>query len=86
MNLEFYLHAEGLLHYNRGALKEAEACLRRAIPLSPDVTNYLTLFSTLRRMDRRAEIRPLLEGLDLAAVKGTAGQKMYVAQAMFAEG
>ncbi|MBN4668701.1 hypothetical protein HUS74_24315, partial [Pandoraea nosoerga] len=24
--------------------------------------------------------------LDLAAVKGTAGQKMYVAQAMFAEG
>jgi tetratricopeptide (TPR) repeat protein len=85
-NLEFYLHAEGLLHYNRGALKEAEACLRRAIPLSPDVTNYLTLFSTLRRMDRRAEIRPLLEGLDLAAVKGTAGQKMYVAQAMFAEG
>lgn len=85
-SLEFYLHAEGLLHYNRGALKEAETCLRQAIALSADLTNYLTLFSTLRRQDRRGEIKPILEGVDLSTVKGTAGQKMYLAQAMFAEG
>jgi tetratricopeptide (TPR) repeat protein len=85
-SLEFYLHAEGLLHYNRGALRDSEACLRRAIALSADLTNYLTLFSTLRRMDRRGEIRPIIESIDLAAVKGTAGQKMYLAQAMFDEG
>lgn len=85
-SLEFYLHAEGLLHYNRGALKDAETCLRRAIALSADLTNYLTLFSTLRRLDRRGEIGPIIESLDLTAVKGTAGQKMYLAQAMFAEG
>lgn len=84
--LEFYVHAESLLHYNRGALKEAEACLRRAIALGADLTNYLTLFSTLRRLDRRAEIRPLIEQLDHATLRGTPGQKMYFAQAMFAEG
>lgn len=39
----FYLHAEGLLHFNRGALKQAESCLRRAIEVSPDLTNYLAL-------------------------------------------
>ncbi|MBR1041187.1 hypothetical protein JQ593_18240 [Bradyrhizobium viridifuturi] len=85
-SLEFYLHAEGLLHYNRGALKDAERCLRQAIELSTDLTNYLTLFSTLRRQDRRGEITPLLKAIDLSSVKGTAGQKMYLAQAMFAEG
>jgi tetratricopeptide (TPR) repeat protein len=85
-SLEFYVHAESLLHYNRGALKEAEACLRNAITLGNDLTNYLTLFSTLRRLDRRAEVRPILESLDPGALKGTPGQKMYLAQAMFSEG
>lgn len=47
--LPFYLHAEGLLHFNRGALKQTETCLRRAVEVSPDLTNYLALFSTLRR-------------------------------------
>ncbi|WP_035646445.1 hypothetical protein [Bradyrhizobium sp. ORS 285] len=85
-NLEFYLHAEGLLHYNRGALKDAEGCLRRAIALSHDLTSYLILVSTLRRMDRHAEIKPILDGLEPAALRGTPGQKMYLAQVMFVEG
>ncbi|TWB93204.1 hypothetical protein FBZ93_111243 [Bradyrhizobium macuxiense] len=83
---EFYVHAESLLHYNRGALKDAEACLRKAIALSNDLTNYLTLFSTLRRLDRRTEVRPILENIDPLVLKGSPGQKMYFAQAMFAEG
>lgn len=85
-SIEFYVHAESLLHYNRGALQEAEGCLRKAITLSRDVTNYLTLFSTLRRVDRRAEIRPMLEQLDPGSLEGTPGQKMYLAQSMFVEG
>ncbi|NJO54209.1 MAG: hypothetical protein HC829_04580 [Bacteroidales bacterium] len=84
--LSFYQHAEGLLHYNRGALKQAEACLRKAIELSPDLTNYLTLFSTLRRDNREAEIKPILAGLDLVSLSGTPGQKMFLAQQLFAAG
>lgn len=82
----FYRHAEGLLHHNRGALKQAEACLRKAIEVSPNLTNYLTLFSVLRRSDRAAEIRLILEGLDLAAAKGTPGQKMFLAQQLLVVG
>lgn len=82
--LPFYLHAEGLLHFNRGALRQAETCLRKAITVSQDLTNYLALFSTLRRSDRRREIKPILEGLDLALLQGTPGQKMYLAQEMVA--
>lgn len=84
--LSFYRHAEGLLHHNRGALKQAEACLRKAIEVSPDLTNYLALLSTLRRSDRAAEIRPILEGLDLSAARGTPGQKMFLAQQLLVVG
>ena len=83
-DLSFYQHAEGLLHHNRGELKQAEKCLRKAIETSPDVINYLTLFSTLRRADREADIKPILAGLDPASLKGTPGQKMFLAQQLFA--
>ncbi|MCC8972684.1 PIN domain-containing protein [Bradyrhizobium brasilense] len=82
--LPFYLHADGLLHYNRGDLKQAESFLRKAIGASSDLTSYLALFSTLRRNDRKAEIKSILEGLDLAAVTGSPGQKMYLAQELLA--
>ncbi|MDX8522062.1 hypothetical protein RFN30_27990 [Mesorhizobium sp. VK23D] len=82
----FYLHAEGLLHFNRGALKQAEGCLRRAIDVSPDLTNHLALFATLRRANREEEIKPLLAKLDLSAVQGSPGQKMFLAQQLFASG
>ena len=82
----FYLQAEGLLHFNRGALKQAEENLRRAIAVSRDLTNLLALFATLRRRERRSEIRALLEALDPATLEGTSGQKMYLAQEMHAAG
>ena len=85
-SLPFYVHAAGLLHFNRGALKLAEETLRRAIAVEPDITNYLTLFATLRRSERRDEIGPILEMLDAAGLDGTPGQKMYLAQEMFAAG
>ena len=50
--LPYYLHAEGLLHFNRGALPEAEAALRKAVAAEPDLDNYISLFSVLHRLDR----------------------------------
>jgi cellulose synthase operon protein C len=85
-NLPLYIHAAGLLHFNRGALKQAEETLRRAIAVEPDITNYLALFTTLRRSERRHEIGPILETLDAAVLDGTPGQKMCLAQEMFAAG
>ncbi|TCM51122.1 GreA/GreB family transcription elongation factor [Rhizobium sp. PP-F2F-G48] len=78
----YYLHAEGLLHFNRGALSEAEAALRKAVLAEPDLDNYIALFSVLHRLDRGDEVKGLVEGIDLATVKGTPAQKMFLAQVM----
>lgn len=80
--ISYYLHAEGLLHFNRGALTEAETALRKAVAADPDLDNYIALFSVLHRLDRGDEIRALVDGIDLATVKGTPAQKMFLAQVM----
>ncbi|WP_245437274.1 S46 family peptidase [Mesorhizobium helmanticense] len=80
--LPFFLHAEGLLHFNRGALPEAEAALRKAIATQPELDTYLALFSVLHRLDRGAEVKAVIEGIDLDEVMGTPGQKMSLAQVM----
>ena len=82
----FYLHAQALLHFNRGALKQAEESLRRVIDVSRDLTNHLALFATLRRRGRGDEVRTILEALDPHGLEGTPGQKMYLAQEMQAAG
>lgn len=84
--LPFFLHSEGFLHFNRGALRQAETALRKAIEVQPDLDNYLALFSVLRRRDRDEEVRPVLDSIDLATVVGTPGQKMYLAQLLRAAG
>ena len=84
--LPLYLHAEGLLHFNRGDLKQAEACLRKATKPGTDLTAYLALFATLRRDNRGDEVKPILEGIDLTKVQGEPGQKMYLAQELLASG
>ena len=85
-SLPCYIHAAGLLHFNRGALKQAEETLRRAIVVEPNITNYLTLFATLRRSERGNEIGAILETLNVAVLDGTPGQKMYLAQEMLVAG
>jgi hypothetical protein len=82
--LPLYLHAEGLLHFNRGDLKQAEACLRKATKPGIDLTAFLALFATLRRDNRREQVKPILEIIDLKKVQGTPGQKMYLAQELLA--
>jgi tetratricopeptide (TPR) repeat protein len=78
--LPFYLHAEGLLHFNHGDLVTAEKVLRKAIVAQPELDNYLALFSVLRRSERSAEIQEMLKDIDLATVRGSTMQKMHLAQ------
>jgi tetratricopeptide (TPR) repeat protein len=59
--LSYYLHAEGLLHFNRGALTEAEIALRKAAAAEPDLDNYISLFSVLHRLDRGDEVKALVD-------------------------
>lgn len=80
--LPFFLQAEGLLHFNRGALPEAETALKKAIASQPDLDNYIALFSTLYRLDRGDEMKTIVDGIDLASVKGTPDQKISLAQVM----
>jgi tetratricopeptide (TPR) repeat protein len=80
--LPYYLHAEGLLHFNRGALSEAETALRKAAAAEPVLENYIALFSILHRLDRGEEVKAIVDGIDLATVKGTPAQKMFLAQVM----
>ncbi|NTF97876.1 PIN domain-containing protein [Rhizobium rhizogenes] len=80
--LPFFLHAEGLLHFNRGALPEAEASLTEALKAEPNLENYIALFSVLHRLDRGDEVKAIVDGIDLATVTGTPDQKMFLAQVM----
>ena len=80
--LPYYLNAKGLLHFNRGALIEAESALRRGMAAQPDLDNLLSLFSVLHRLDRSDEVKTIVDEIDLATIKGTADQKMILAQVM----
>lgn len=84
--LPFFLHAEGLLHFNHGDLRLAEAVLKKAIEAQPELDNYLALISVLRRSQRGEEVKSILEGIDLAAVSGTPIQKMHLAQLLRSSG
>jgi tetratricopeptide (TPR) repeat protein len=81
-----FLHAEALLHFNRGDLPAAESALRKVIEVQADLENYLALFSVLRRSGRDDEIKLILDDINLAAVAGTPDQKMHLAQALCSAG
>ena len=85
-NLPFYQTAAGLLHFNRGDLKQAEKYLRGAVALNPDLTSYLVLFSTLRRSNQEDMIAPILETLDTNQVMGTEVEKISLAHELRAVG
>ncbi len=81
-----YLRARGLLHFNRGALGEAEDALRSVMQAEPNASNLLALLSTLRRRGGRDEAPDLLGRYDVAHLDGTPGEKMFLAQALMAAG
>lgn len=80
-NLPAYSQASGLFHFNRGALKQAEAALRRA-SANGGLLATLALFETLRRQNRESEIAGLLSGVDPKTLHGTPREKMMFARAM----
>ncbi|NTI78585.1 PIN domain-containing protein [Rhizobium rhizogenes] len=84
--LPFYLHAEGLLHFNHGDLSSAAAVLKKAVEAQPELDNYLALFSVFRRSQRSEEVKPILDSIDLASARGTPVQKMHLAQLLRASG
>ena len=82
-----YMRARGLLHFNRGALRQAEDALRSAMQAEPNAPNLLALLSTLRRRGGRDdEAPPLLDRYDVTGLDGTPGEKMFLAQALIAAG
>lgn len=84
--LPFYLHAAGLICFNQGALKQAKASFEGAVKADPNLSNYLALFATLHRIDQQKKIASILKSLDLTALEGTPGQKMFLAQEVYAAG
>ncbi|ODT73806.1 MAG: hypothetical protein ABS76_38455 [Pelagibacterium sp. SCN 64-44] len=85
-DMPYYLRAAGMMHFNRGALQEAERALRAAVAVAPVPEAYTALFATLRRAGKEAEIAPLLAGIDFANVEGQPVDLMRLAHELSAVG
>lgn len=81
--LEHYQSCEGILHFQRGSLEDAECCFRARHLRSPnDLWAILCLFQTYERAGKSQEIVRLLEGLSPGNVQGTADQRMGFSHAL----
>ena len=80
--LPFYRHCEGMLAFNFGDLPRAETALRYALDLDPSLDSALALISVMRRTDRHDDIKAFLKNLDISEFRGSAHQRMHLAQAL----
>ncbi len=81
--LDHYLSCEGILHFQRGSLEDAERCFRTLHSRSTSqLWPILCLFQTYLRSGKASEIAPLLEGLTPSNVRGTAAQRMGFSHAL----
>lgn len=81
--LEHYQSCEGILHFQRGSLEDAERCFRSLHQRSPkDLWPILTLFQTFDRAGNSEEIARLMEGLSPGSVQGNDDQRMGFAHAL----
>ncbi|WP_108462916.1 tetratricopeptide repeat protein [Devosia naphthalenivorans] len=78
-NVPSFQRAAGMMHFNRGALGQAETALRRAAEIEPSLDNLLPLFATLRRRGRTRDIADLLSTLSASDLPGSPAQKMTLA-------
>lgn len=78
--LPYYQHAEGIMHFNRGALREAEVAFRNAATLELNIEYLIGWILVLQRLDRLGDVREIIDDIDLEKVEGTPGQKMFLAQ------
>lgn len=81
--LEHYQSCEGILHFQRGSLEDAERCFLALHARSPnDLWPILCLFQTYDRAGNSEEIVRLMEGLSPGNVQGTADQRMGFSHAL----
>jgi len=83
--LPAYSQAEGLFHFNRGALGHAIEPLQRASQAGK-LTATLALLEGLRRLGRDDDVRSTVRGIDPASLKGDPDDKMRFAIAMRSAG
>jgi tetratricopeptide (TPR) repeat protein len=77
-----YLHAEGFLHYFRGDLRAAEACLRRALP-EQRADDFLLLLKILREQEKISEAEDALQSTRIDEIKGDPSYRMVLLQEFF---
>jgi cellulose synthase operon protein C len=83
----FYARVIGSIHFNRGALPQAEEAFRKAIAAdASDLAAHLGLLNTLLRHDRRDLVEAHLRGLRPGELKGSPAQRMDLAQLFAAFG
>jgi tetratricopeptide (TPR) repeat protein len=83
----FYARVVGSIHFNRGALPQAEEAFRKAIAAdASDLAAHLGLLNTLLRQDRRDLVEEHLRELRPGELKGPPAQKMGLAQLFAAFG
>lgn len=79
--LPAYSQAEGLFHFNRGALVHAIEPLHRASQAGKLIAT-LAMFEGLRRLGRDDEVRSIARGIDPGSLRGDPDDKMRFAIAM----
>ena len=83
----FYARVIGSVHFNRGALPQAEKAFRKAIAAdASDLAAHLGLLNTLLRQDRRDLVEAHLRELHPGELKGPPMEKMGLAQLLAAFG
>jgi tetratricopeptide (TPR) repeat protein len=83
----FYARVIGSIHFNRGALPQAEEAFRKAIAAdASDLTAHLGLINTLLRRDLRHLVEAHLRELRPGELKGPPAQRMGLAQLFAAFG
>ncbi|MBO9170035.1 hypothetical protein [Rhizobium sp. L245/93] len=78
-SLPYFVRSESLMHFNRGALSEAEALTRRLLEIEPDLAPLTTLIVIARRQHRNAEVASILGRNDLLEIPGAPHEKMVIA-------
>lgn len=82
----YFLRMSGTLHYNRGALVQAETAFASAYVINPDLTCLMALVQTHHRRNQPEKISVLIKDTDVLTVKGAPYQKMGLSQLLAREG
>lgn len=83
----FYARVVGSIHFNRGALSQAEKAFQTAIAAdASDLAAHLALLNTWLRRDRRDLVEAHLRDLNPGELKGSPLQQMGLAQLLAAFG